>query len=156
LRDDVDLALSITDQPKRLLRRQVIAEDHPLEPRAALAIPVVGVGLENNTRCAVLPGVQPYGDQRVSAHQRDLVLNRGMPLDQGERSGAPRARSIDDSPVPVAGALRLVAKAELVPEAGAGDVEAAELAQDQAVRLWEAHPQRVVVDQLHPRGRMEV
>ena len=65
-------------------------------------IPMVGVGFKYDSRRTVLSGVQPDGDKGIRAHQGDLVLDRRMPLNQGEMSGAPRARSVDDSPMTLA------------------------------------------------------
>src|SRR6266511_903766 len=91
---------------------------------------------------------QPHTGERVGLHQGDLDLQRRVTLGEGERSGAPRARCVDHSPMALTGATLAVAEALLLPKARARDVEATEFAQHQSVRLREAHADGVGVDDL--------
>jgi len=84
---------------------------------------------------------------RPDALNRHHGVDRRETFGEGERSGAPRARCINRSPVAFAGADPLIAEAVLIPEGRRGDVKATELPEDEPVGLGKLeHADLVVLD----------
>src|SRR5439155_14396926 len=134
---DIHLALRVAHEAQRLPRRYIIAKHDLLQAGAAFGVPVVGVGRQHHPRRAVLRGVEPDAGEGIGADERDLVGERRVAFREHEWSGAPRARSVNDSPVAFASTPLPVTPAELIPEAATWDMEAAKLAENQAIWLRE-------------------
>ena len=115
LGDNVNLALRRTDQVQSLLRGHVVAEDNLLQMRAADLVPVLRVGGESHPSSAVL-ALHPGGCERLGLDHRELCLNPRVPLDEGERSGAPRAWCVNNLPMAFAALVAGVAESEVAPE----------------------------------------
>ena len=108
------MTMSTSSPPQissRARRRQLVAEHHPLQARPALAVPVIAVGLQNH-----LPAggrVPSDVDERFGLDQPNCSPATRN-LNQGVRSGAPRARCVDHYQWPSA-ELRAVAEPLLLP-----------------------------------------
>src|SRR5690348_8089779 len=104
---------------------------------------MAAIGLQDQTICAVLTFDQPGAGKGVSTHNRAAGQNRRVAFGQGEWSGAPRARSINHSPMALATPQLGVAKAMIAPEGRTGDMEAAHLADGQAIRAGQMETDHV-------------
>ena len=91
------------------------AEDNLLQMRAADLVPVLRVGGESHPSSAVL-ALHPGGCERLGLDHRELCLNPRVPLDEGERSGAPRAWCVNNLPMAFAALVAGVAESEVAPE----------------------------------------
>lgn len=115
-------------------------------------VPIRRIGIDGEFRRAVFFVDQPRARKRVRTLDGGHGSDRRVILSEGERSGAPRARCVDDSPMAVPGTLARAAEARsLRPERSARYAKPPHLCEYETVGLGEVKADAMVVNDLGDR-----